>query len=124
MKIIRLSKSVVDEKEALATRRVLLEGGYLGMGTEVRLFEEELRKFFNGTGVICVNSGTGALHLALMAVVKPDDEVLVPSFTFVASFQAITAAGAKPVACDIDPNTLLIDLHDAAKRLTKKTRVI
>jgi dTDP-4-amino-4,6-dideoxygalactose transaminase len=44
--------------------------------------------------------------------------------TFVASFQAITAAGAKPVACDIDPETLLIDLKDAANRLTKKTRVI
>jgi dTDP-4-amino-4,6-dideoxygalactose transaminase len=121
---IRLSKSVVDAKEALAARRVLLEDGYLGMGQEVRLFEEELSKFFGGREAVCVNSGTAALHLAVMAVVKPGDEVLVPSFTFVGSFQAITAAGARPVACDIDPVTLMIDLNDAARRLTKKTRVI
>jgi dTDP-4-amino-4,6-dideoxygalactose transaminase len=123
-KKVRLARSVVDVEEALAVRRILLEDGYLGMGQEVRLFEEELREFFGGSEVVCVNSGTAALHLALMAVVKPGDEVLVPSFTFVASFQAITAAGGKPVACDIAPDTLLIDLNDAAKRLTKKTRVI
>lgn len=116
---------MVDAKEAQALRRVLLEDGYLGMGQEVRFFEDELRKFFGGeVEVVCVNSGTAALHLAVMAAVKPGDEVLVPSFTFVASFQAITAAGAKPVACDIDPLTLMIDLKDAAKRLTKRTRVI
>ncbi|MFA7254806.1 MAG: DegT/DnrJ/EryC1/StrS family aminotransferase [Candidatus Omnitrophota bacterium] len=124
-RIIRLARSIVDEREARELRRVLLEDGYLGMGQEVRLFEDELGKFFGGKAeVVCVNSGTAALHLAIMAAVKPNEEVLVPSFTFVASFQAITAAGAKPVACDIDPLTLMLDLKDAAKRLTKRTRVI
>lgn len=123
-KNIRVSKSVVGLKEAVALRDIVLKDGYLGMGKEVRLFEDELCKFFGGSETVCVNSGTAALHLALMAVVKPGDEVLVPSFTFVSSFQAITAAGAKPVACDIAPDTLLIDLKDAARRLTKKTRVI
>lgn len=122
--LIRLSKSVVGIEEATAVHRVILEDGYLGMGREVCQFEAELSLFFGGRAVTCVNSGTAALHLALMAVVKPWDEVLVPSLTFVSSFQAITAAGAKPIACDIDPNTLLIDLKDAAKRLTHKTRVI
>ncbi len=123
--MIRLSKSVVDLKEARALQRVLLDDGYLGMGQEVRCFEEEIKSFLGGKGdVVCVNSGTAALHLAVMAVVKPGDEVLVPSFTFVASFQAITAAGAVPVACDIDPRTLLLDLKDAAKRITRRTRVV
>ena len=123
--IIRLSKSVVSQKEAKAVCQVLLEDGYLGMGQEVRLFEEEIGKFLgNKTEAICVNSGTAALHLAVMAVVKPGDEVLVPSLTFVASFQAITAAGAVPVACDIDPETLLLDIDDARKRLTRRTKVI
>ncbi len=121
---IRLARSVVDNKEANAVRRILLEDGYLGMGREVCLFEAELGRFFGGREVTCVNSGTAALHLAVMALVKEGNEVLVPSFTFVATFQAITAAGAKPVACDIDPDTLLIDLKDAARRITKKTRVI
>ena len=123
--IIRLSKSVVNQKEAKAVCQVLLEDGYLGMGQEVRLFEEELGLFVGGKlEAICVNSGTAALHLAVMAVVKPGDEVLVPSLTFVASFQAITAAGAVPVACDIDPQTLLLDLNDARKRLTRRTKAI
>src|SRR4051812_20631210 len=111
---IRLSKSVVGLKESAALRRVLLEDGYLGMGQEVFKFEKELQEFFGGKSeVICVNSGTAALHLAVMAVVKPGQEVLVPSLTFVASFQAIRAAGAIPVAFDVDPNTLLLDLKDA-----------
>jgi dTDP-4-amino-4,6-dideoxygalactose transaminase len=124
-KMIRLARSIVGLKEAAAVRRVLVDDGYLGMGQEVRLFEEELKKFLGGkVDVACLNSGTAALHLGVMAVVKPGDEVLVPAFTFVACFQAIIAAGAKPVACDIDPDTLMIDLKDAAKRLTKRTRVI
>ena len=51
------------------------------------------------------------------------DEILVPSFTFVATFQAISATGAKPISCDINPNTLLIDLKDAEKKLTKKQKL-
>jgi dTDP-4-amino-4,6-dideoxygalactose transaminase len=123
-KNIRVSQSVIGIKEVAALRNIILKDGYLGMGQEVRLFEEDLRKFFGGREVTCVNSGTAALHLALMAVVKPGDEVLVPSLTFVASFQTVTAVNAKPVACEIDPDTLLIDLNDAARRLTKKTRAI
>ncbi|MBF0489185.1 MAG: aminotransferase class I/II-fold pyridoxal phosphate-dependent enzyme [Candidatus Omnitrophica bacterium] len=125
MNKIRVSKSCVGLQEVRVLRRVIMEVGYLGMGQEVQSFENELQEFLGGkSDVVCVNSGTAALHLALMSVIKPGDEVLVPSFTFVASFQAITAAGAKPVACDINPQTLIIDLEDAKKRLTKKTRAI
>ena len=124
-KKICLARSIVDAKEAQALRRVLLEDGYLGMGKEVRCFEGELGRFFGGKySVVSVNSGTAALHLGVMAIVRPGYEVLVPSLTFVASFQAIRAAGAVPVACDIDPQTLLLDLKDASKRLTDKTRAI
>jgi dTDP-4-amino-4,6-dideoxygalactose transaminase len=122
---VRLSRSIVGLKELAAVRQVLLVDGYLGMGKTVQQFEVDLAGFLGGrVGVFCVNSGTAALHLAVMALIKPGDEVLVSSMTFVASFQAITAAGAVPVACDIDARTLLIDLEDAAKRLTRRTRVI
>jgi dTDP-4-amino-4,6-dideoxygalactose transaminase len=125
MNKIRVSRSCVGLQEASALRRVILEDGYLGMGQEVHRFEQELGRFLGGkVDVICVNSGTAALHLAVMAVVKPGEEVLVPSLTFVSSFQAITAAGAVPVACDIDPQTLLLDLDDARKRLTRRTKAI
>jgi dTDP-4-amino-4,6-dideoxygalactose transaminase len=94
------------------------------MGQEVQCFEKALRGYF-GRPVVCVVNGTAALHLALQASgIGPDDEVLVQSLTYVASFQAISATGAKPISCDIDPNTMTIDLRDAEKRLTLKTKAI
>lgn len=123
---LRLAKSVVGPREADAVRRVLLEDGYLGMGREVQLFEEELAAFLGveRSRAVCVNSGTAALHLAVQALTTPGDEVLVQSLTFVASFQAIVAAGAVPVACEVNPETISIDLSDAERRLTDKTRAI
>jgi perosamine synthetase len=72
-----------------------------------------------------VNSGTAALHLALSALdLAPGDEVIVPSFTFVASIQAIILSGAKPVFSEVCDDTLTIDLNDVNKRITNRTRVI
>ena len=123
---IRLSRSIVGDAEAQAVRRILLEDGYLGMGTEVRFFEEELAAYLERAPdqVMAVNSGTAALHLAVQAVVEPGCEVLVPSLTFVASFQAISAAGCVPVACDVREDSATIDLKDAAARITPRTRAI
>ncbi len=121
--MIRLSKSCLSDAEKQAVLGVL-DREFLGMGAEVRQFEEALSAFF-GRQTVCVANGTAALHLALAAVgVGPGDEVLVPSLTYVASFQAISALGAKPVACDINESTLQLDLEDAKARLTAKTRVI
>lgn len=113
-------------EEAAAVTRLLLEDGYLGMGEEVRRFEEDLASLLGvpATSVVCVNSGTAALHFAVEAVIAHGDEVLVPSLTYVASFQAIAAAGGVPVACDILEGTGTIDLDDAQKRVTGKTRAI
>ena len=123
MNNIKLSKSCIGSKEKDAVMKVL-DRGYLGMGEEVKAFEEELSNFFNRTAV-CVTNGTAALQLALEALnIMPGDEVLVQSITYVASFQAITAAGAIPIACDIDPMTLTIDLADAKSKLSSNTKVI
>ncbi len=125
---MRLSRSIVGEAEARAVSRVLLEDGYLGMGNEVRLFEEEVAQYLGvrPDQVITTNTGTAALHLAVDAVaaqcsVPGKPEVLVPSLTFVASFQAISAAGCVPVACDVLTETGTLDLADAEKRLTPNT---
>lgn len=102
----------------------VLDKEFLGMGTEVRLFEEALTTFF-GRPAICVVNGTAALHLAVQAcAIGPGDEVLVPSLTYVASFQAISATGAKPVSCDIDPATLTLDWRDAERRLSPRTKAV
>jgi len=96
----------------------------LGMGVEVQQFEEELTKFF-GRPAVCVVNGTAALHLALQAAgIGLGDEVLVQSLTYVSSFQAISATGAKPVACDVDAETLCLDWKDAEKRVTPNTKAI
>jgi len=124
--MLRLSRSIVGAKEAEALTRVLLEDGYLGMGSEVQAFERELAEYLGVSPdhVTCVNSGTAAVHLALAAVLKPGDEVLVQSITFVATFQAITAAGGVPIACEALPETFTINLDDARRRITPQTQAI
>lgn len=124
--IIRLSRSIVGQAEAEAVSRVIVEDGYLGMGKEVQLFEKEIAEFLGvpKEWVICVNSGTAALHLAVEAVTQPGDELLAQSLTYLATFQAISAAGAVPVACDVLPQNITIDLQDAEKRLSSATKAI
>jgi dTDP-4-amino-4,6-dideoxygalactose transaminase len=122
-KITRLSKSCLSPAEKRAVMEVL-DREFLGMGGEVQQFEKALTKFF-GRPAVCVVNGTAALHLAVQACdIGPGDEVLVPSLTYVASFQAISAAGAKPVACDIDPKTCILDWRDAERRLNPRTKAI
>jgi dTDP-4-amino-4,6-dideoxygalactose transaminase len=122
-KLIRLSKSCLGEAEKQAVLGVLGRE-YLGMGAEVQQFEQALSAFF-GRPAVCVVNGTAALQLAVQfCVAQPGDEVLVPSLTFVASFQAISAAGARPVACEVDPRTGLLDLQDVEKRLTPRSRAV
>jgi dTDP-4-amino-4,6-dideoxygalactose transaminase len=123
--LIRLSRSIVGNSEIEAVSKVL-ENGYLGMGAECQAFEQELSAYLGGDRqVVCVNTGTAALHLALQAFkVTAGDEVLVPSLTYVASFQAISACGATPVACDVRAETGLLDLDDATRRVTPRTKVL
>jgi dTDP-4-amino-4,6-dideoxygalactose transaminase len=123
---MRLAKSILGHDEALAVSKIILEDGYLGMGAEVGRFESEIANYIGvqADNVVCVNTGTSALHLAVEAVTEKGDEVLVPSFTYLASYQAISAASAVPISCDVYEDTLTIDLDDAQKRITSKTRAI
>ena len=121
--LIKLSKSCLSDAEKQAVMAVL-DREFLGMGQEVNLFEQELTGFL-GRPVACVVNGTAALHLALQACgIGRGDEVLVQSLTYVASFQSITATGATPVPCDVDPETLTLDWRDAEKRITPRTKAV
>ena len=122
---IRLSKSSISTTEKEAVLKVL-DKEFLGMGEEVKVFEENLKEYLEtDMNVCCVNTGTTALHLAMSALdLKYGDEVIVPSLTYVASFQAIIATGATPIACEVESNTLFIDIEDAKKRITKNTKAI
>ena len=122
-KIIKLSKSSIGDEEIRAVVNVL-KGEYLGMGSYVNDFEDELSNYFQRPA-LCVVNGTSALQLALQACgIGTDDEVLVQSLTYVASFQAISATGAVPVACDVSKESITIDLVDAESKITEKTKAI
>jgi len=122
---IRLSKSSIGIAEKEAVLKVL-DKEFLGMGEEVQKFEEEIRNYLcTDMEVVCVNTGTSALHLSLSALdIGVGDEVLVPSLTYVASYQAISATGAKPISCEIDVKTLFLDVNDARQKITKNTKAI
>lgn len=122
MRTIRLSKSSIGFEEIEAVTRVLKDE-YLGMGSRVLEFEQNLTSLL-GQEVVCVSSGTAALQLALEALgVKDGDQVLVPSLTYIASFQAISATGATPIACDVDRKGQLC-LEDCKRKINASTRAI
>lgn len=94
-------------------------------GKFISKFEEEFAKFIKSKYAIAVPNGTIALHLALLALgIGPGDEVIVPTLTYVASANAVTYTGAKPVFADSLPDTWQIDPDDIEKKITKKTKVI
>lgn len=101
------------------------EAGWLGMGEVTNAFEARLQEVVGVRHAIAVQSGTAALHLALEAVgVGPGDEVIVPSFTFAASVQAVLMSEGTPVFCDIDLDTLTLDVDDVVRRITPATKAI
>ncbi|MBT3922664.1 MAG: DegT/DnrJ/EryC1/StrS aminotransferase family protein [Nitrospina sp.] len=122
--MIKVSQGCLGEEEV---KEVLsaFEYGYFGLAAKVDEFEQDLGSYLGATFAVATNSGTNAMHLALDSLgIGKGDEVIVPSLTFVASFQAISATGARPVACDVLPDTLLIDVEDARKRISKNTKAI
>jgi perosamine synthetase len=122
--MIKISRGSFGEEE-LEEVRSAFEYGYLGLGHKVDEFEEELKKFLDANYIVATNTGTSALHLALEALgVKAGDEVIVPSLTFVASFQAISVVGAVPISCDVYPNTLLMDMNSVKEKISNRTKVI
>lgn len=119
-----IHRPFVGPEEAEAVRGVL-ESRWLGMGALTRRFEERLQGFLGARNVVAVGSGSAALHLALAACeLEPGDEVILPSFTFAACPQAVLAVGARPVFCEITPETLSLDVEDVARRITPRTRAI
>jgi dTDP-4-amino-4,6-dideoxygalactose transaminase len=103
----------------------VLEGGRYILGPEVSAFEGELAERLGTPHVLGVANGTDALVLALRALgVGPGDDVVVPSFTFYASAEAIAVIGANPVFCDIDPEHFCVTADTVRAALTPNTKVV
>jgi len=100
----------------------VLRSGAIRQGKLCGQFEELFAELVGARHAVAVSSGTAALHLAWMALLEPGDEVLVPAFTFIATASAVVLAGGRPIFCDVDPETGMIDVADARGRLTPTTR--
>lgn len=124
MKAIRIASPNINRLEIGAVRRVL-KSGNLAQGPEVSAFEKEFSKIVEDRECVAVNSGTSALHLALLSLgIGKGDEVIVPSFTFAATANSVALTGATPVFVDVDSRTFCIDPRQIEKAITKKTRAI
>lgn len=113
------------EAELKAAFERVLHSGHFILGPEVDKFERELAAFTGTRHALGVSSGTDALLLALMALgIGPGDEVLCPSFTFFATAGCVSRVGATPVFCDSLPASFNLDVRDAERRITPRTRAI
>jgi dTDP-4-amino-4,6-dideoxygalactose transaminase len=119
------AQNLALEQELKAAFERVLHSGHFILGPEVERFENELAKFTGAKHAIGVSSGTDAILLALMALnVKAGDEVLCPTYTFFATAGCVARVGATPVFVDAVADTFNIDIEDAARKVTSKTRAI
>jgi perosamine synthetase len=122
--MIPAAKPLIGDEERAAVDRVLLSG-MLAQGSEVAAFEDEFAQLVQGRHCVAVNSGTSALHLSLLAVgIGPGDEVIVPSFSFAATANAVCLAGATPVFADIELNYFGLDPAAVEAAITTRTKAI
>ena len=112
------------ERLTQALARVVPTGRFI-LGPEVAAFEDEFARWLGVRHCVGVANGTDALTIALRALgVGPGDEVVVPSFTFYASVEAAVVAGAKPVFCDVEPETFCVSADTVRAALTPRTRAV
>ena len=120
-----LFKIYTDEADLQAVTEVLRRGTYWAEGPEIVEFERGLKDYQEKKYAVAFNSGTSALHAALLAYgIKGGDEVIVPSFTFIATANAPLFVKAKPIFADIEEQTLGLDPEDVEAKITPKTKAV
>jgi len=122
---------IYDQEEIKALENVIKSGQWwigapkVHKGENVWKFQEEFAQFQGAKHCVCVFNGTVAIEIALLALgVGLGDEVIVSDYTFVASGSAVVATNAVPIFCDIDPNTLVMDVNKVESLITERTKAI
>ena len=121
---IELARPAVGRAEVAAVGAVL-RSGWLGLGRETARFERRFAVHVGARHCVATSSGTAALQLAVALLdLEPNDEVVVPALTFVATAHAVRYAGARVVLADVAPATLTLDPEDLARKITPRTRAV
>ncbi len=121
---IPLARPMIGADEQAAAAAVLASGA-IAQGPEVAHFESEFSSLVGGRPCVAVNSGTSALIVSLLSLgIGPGDEVIVPSFTFAATANAVVICGASPIFVDIDPDTFCMDPAAAAAAISGRTAAL
>lgn len=111
--------------EVMPRLEELFASNAFSLGPYVEEFEQVFAEWLGANHVVALDSGTSALHLAMIAAgIGPGDEVLVPANTFIATAWGVIYVGATPVFCDVDHATANIDVADAARRMSGRVKAI
>jgi len=122
---IPLYKVLIDKDDTKIISKVIKRGSYWAIGPEIEEFERKFADYVGTDYSIAFNSGTSAGHASLISCdLKTNDEVLVPSFTFVSTANWVKMVGAKPKFCDIEEETLGMDPTQVERNFTKRTKII
>ena len=122
---IPLFKMAWDETDIVAVNDIIRSGMNWAAGPSLAEFEKKIASYVGTKYAVTTNSGTSALHAVLAAYgVGPGDEVIVPSFTFIATANAALFLGAKPVFADIEEESFGLDAADIERKITDRTRII
>ena len=121
---IKMARPIIGLGERRAVAKVL-KSGALAQGLKVLEFEGKFSNLVSDRPCVATNSGTSALHIALLALgIGPGDQVIVPSFTFAATANSVALTGATPVFVDIDPDFFTMDPDSVSAAITPKTRAV
>ena len=121
---IPISKTILSEREINSVLETL-KSGWLVQGPKVEEFENKWSEFIGVKHSIAVTSCTSAMSLSLIAAgFKPEDEAIVPAFTWISTANVVEQLGGKVIFCDINIDTFNIDIHQIEQKITKKTKFI
>ena len=125
MKVVPVNRPLIKGNELKYVSKVIKSGWISADGHYVKKFEKKFSKYIKRKFSVAVSSGTAALDIAFKSInLKPEDEVIVPTFTIISCLNQIVRMGAKPVLVDADPKTFNIDINQLKKKITKKTKAI